>query len=265
MISLAPIWGVTTRLIYVLKRDLNFMLGALYWPLLDILIWGFLGTWVAKSQTTAAFQHYETVALLGILLWQLIGRGCNIMIVSFAEELWSNNIVNMFSLPFKITEWICGIMLFYGIMMGLTAVFCMLAILVLYNIPFWYMLSTFLLFMPPLVISAIWIGFTCLQIIVTIGRRGVEIGFVFGWLLLPFSGAYYPAEVLPAWGQAISKYLPMSYVFQAMRDYVTYQKDPTELLIKGYGLSILYATCSVALFIYCFNRSKQNGLARLAD
>ncbi len=264
MISFAPIWGVTTRLLYVLKRDLNFMLGALYWPLLDVLIWGFLGSWVAKSQPTG-FHNYETVALLGILLWQLIGRGCNIMIFSFAEELWSNNIVNMFSLPFRISEWICGIMLFYGIMMGITSAFCMLAIFALYNVSFWQTLYSFIIFAPPLVFSAIWIGFTCLQIIVTLGRRGVEIGFVFGWLLLPFSGAYYPTEILPAWGQAISKCLPMSYVFEAMRAYITNQQDSTDLLIKAYALSILYATCAVIFFIYCFNRSKQNGLARLAD
>lgn len=191
--------------------------------------------------------------------------GCNIMIFSFAEELWSNNIINMFSLLFRITEWICGIMLFYGIMMGITSVFCMLAIFALYNVPFWHMTFSFLVFAPPLVFSAIWIGFTCLQIIVTLGRRGVEIGYVFAWMLLPFSGAYYPTEILPAWGQAISKCLPMSYVFEAMRAYITIGQDPTSLLIKAYALSILYATCSVAIFIYCFNRSKQNGLARLAD
>ena len=264
MISFRSIWGITIRLLYVLKRDLNFMLASLYWPLLDILIWGFLGAWIAKSQPTS-FQHYETVALLGILLWQIIGRGCNIMIISFAEELWSNNIVNMFSLPLCITEWIYGIILFYGIMMGITSIFCMIAIFLLYNIPAWYMISTFLIFMPPLVLSAIWIGFTCLQIIVTLGRRGVEIGFIFGWFLLPFSGAYYPTDILPAWGQTISRYLPMSYVFQAMREYVSNQQDPTALLIKGYALSILYATCSIIVFIYCFNRSKQTGLARLVD
>ena len=264
MISFSSIWAVTIRHLRVMQRDLNFMLGALYWPLLDIFIWGFLGAWIAQSQPTN-FHNYETVALLGILLWQIVGRGSNLMIVSFAEELWSNNIINMFSLPLRITEWICGSLLFYLIMMGVTSAFCMLAMFMLYNLSIWYVISTFLLFLPPLIFSAIWIGFICLQILVTIGRRGVELGFVFGWFLLPFSGAYYPIEILPAWGQAVSAYLPMSYVFQGMRNYVMYQQDPTDYLIKGYVLSIIYAICAVTMFVYCFNRSKQKGLARLAD
>lgn len=44
-----------------------------------------------------------------------------------------------------------------------------------------------------------------------------------------------------------------------------YQQDPTVCLIKGYVLSIIYAICAVTIFVYCFNRSKQKGLASLMD
>ena len=100
---------------------------------------------------------------------------------------------------------------------------------------------------------------------VLLGKRGVELGFVAVWFLLPFSGAYYPIEVLPAWGQKVSAFLPMSYVFQSLRAYVMHQQDPTSNLIKGYALSILYATIAILLFVYCFNHAKQKGLARLTD
>lgn len=264
MISLFTVLAITVRHIRVLQRDSNFMLGALYWPLLDVLIWGFLGSWIEQSNT-AQFHNYEAAALLGILLWQVVGRGCNIMIITLCEELWSNNVVNLFSLPLRASEWMCGIVLFTAIMISIMSSVCMLVIYMLYNLSLWYMLSTFLIFLPPLFFSCIWLGFTCLQVIITLGRRGAELGFVFGWFLMPFSGAYYPVEVLPEWGQTIAKFLPMSYVFQGMRGYVMHQQDPTSYLIKGYALSILYAISAIMLFVYCFNRSKQKGLARLAD
>ncbi len=44
-----------------------------------------------------------------------------------------------------------------------------------------------------------------------------------------------------------------------------YEQDPTSYLIKGYLLSIVYATIAIIVFVYCFNRTKQRGLARLAD
>ncbi len=264
MISFAPIWAIVLRHTRVLRRDFNLLLAIFYWPVLDILIWGFLGSWIQQSQT-AQFQHYEAAALLGILLWQLVGRGCTNMIFSFTEELWSNNILNLFSLPLRIVEWMAGIVLFNTIMMVLTSIFCMFVIFMLYDLSIWYIISTFLICFPPLFFSGLWVGFTCLQILVMKGKRGQELGFVFGWFLLPFSGAYYPIEVLPSWGRIMSAFLPMSYVFQGMREYVMYQQDPTLNLVKGYVLSILYAIGAIILFIYCFNHSKRKGLARLAD
>lgn len=264
MISFTSMWAIVLRHGRVWKRDLNVIIAGFYWPMLDILIWGFLGTWIAQSET-AQLHNYEAVALLGVLLWQVVGRGCNIMATAFVEELWSNNVVNLFSLPLRTIEWIGGTILFYVIMMCITVLFCMGVIPILYDVSLGYILSTFLIFAPPLFFSGIWIGFTCLQIIVTLGKRGVELGNLVGWFLLPFCGAYYPVEVLPAWGQKLSTFLPMSYVFTGMRGYVMQGQDPTSYLLKGYALSILYATGAVILFVYCFNRSKQKGLSRLAD
>jgi len=263
MISFLPIGAIVIRHIRVLLRDPNVLLY-LYWPMLDIFTWGYLGAWIQQSQA-AGLHNFEVAALLGILLWQVVGRGANTIIFSFSEELWSNNVVNLFSLPLRIIEWIGGVILFYAIMIMITAITCMGIIFMFYDVSLWYIFSTFLIFLPPLFISGIWLGFAALQIVVTFGKRGVELGHVISWFLSPFSGAYYPIDVLPIWGQKISALLPMSYVLQGMREYVMNQKNPTSYLLKGYALSILYALCSLMLFVYCFNRSKQKGLARLAD
>jgi ABC-2 type transport system permease protein len=138
------------------------------------------------------------------------------------------------------------------------------AVALLYDVALWQFIRLFLLFTPPLLLSGIWLGFTGLQIIVTLGRRGIELANVAAWFLSPFSGAYYPIEVLPVWGQKLSAFLPMSHVFQGMRAYIMHKQDPTPYLKKGYVLGGVYAMLAILLFIYCFNRSKKKGLARLA-
>lgn len=264
MISLPSVWAIVIRHVRMWKRDLNLLLFGLYWPVLDVIIWGYLGLWIQQSHITS-FHSYETVILLGVLLWQVVSRGCNTMCMIFCEELWSNNVVNLFSLPLKITEWMCGVVLTYIIMATISTAVSIFAILILYDLSIWHLFSTFIIFLPPLFFSTIWLGFTCLQIIIMLGKRGVELGYVMAWCFMPFSGAYYPIEVLPYWGQMISNCLPMSYVFTGMRKYLIDQQDPMPYLIKGYTLSIIYATCAIILFIYCFNYSKQKGLARLTD
>lgn len=263
MISFAPMWAIVLRHIRMWRRDPNYLLGIFYWPLLDVLVWGWLGTWIARSQTS--LPNYEIVALLGILLWQAVGRGCNTMLLAFNEELWSNNIVNLFSLPLALIEWIGGMLLFCVITILVAFVFSIIIISLLYDVSLWQLIQAYLIFMPPLFFSCLWLGFSCLQIVTILGKRGAELGFVIGWLLMPFCGAYYPVEVLPAWGQTLSSILPMSYVFQGMRGYLMYQQDPTLNLLKGYTLGIVYATIAAFLFVYFFNRSKEKGVARLAD
>lgn len=262
MISWLSVWAIVLKHLRLWRNDLNYILAGFYWPILDIMIWGFLGSWIQQSQT---FHNYEAAALLGILLWQLIGRGCNIMVFAFIEEIWSNNIVNLFSLPLRIREWMLAIVCLNAILMSLTSLFCMLVIFLLYQVSLWYLFTTFLLFAPPLFFSSIWIGFSCLPVIVSFGKRGIEVAYVIAWFFAPFSGAYYPIEVLPAWAQTISSFIPMSYIFKGMRGYVMQQQDPTHYLMIGYVLSITYAILAILLFVYCFNRSKRYGLARLVD
>lgn len=261
----APIWAVVLRHTRMWRRDPNYLLGGFYWPLLDILTWGWLGAWIQQAQTATQLHNYEAIALLGVLLWQLVGRGSNLIIVVFSEEIWSQNLVNLFSLPLRTVEYICGAILFFMLMMALVSAFCLGAIYCLYDVSFWYLLKALLIFAPPLLLSAIWLGFTCWQIITMLGKRGIELGYVIGWFLLPFSGAYYPIAVLPSWGQMLSKFIPLSYVFEAMRGYLVYQQDPTSNLIWGYGLGLLYASVAVAVFALGFRRARNKGLTQLIN
>jgi ABC-2 type transport system permease protein len=257
-----PIWGLVLRHARLWKHDYNLILMALYWPLLDVLIWGFLGSWIQRTQN---IPNYTLVALLGILLLQASCRAPITIVVGLCEELWSNNLVNLFSLPIRLYEWIIGIIIFTAFVTTFVACCSVSLIWLIYHLSLVKLMTAFLLFAPPLFISGIWLGFVGLQVIVTFGRRATEIGFIVGWFFMPFSGAFYPIEALPAWARAISSFLPMSYVLEGMRNYILTDANPVPYLIKGYALALLYATLSVALFVYAFNRSKIKGLRRLSD
>lgn len=263
MISTLAISAVVLRHVRLWKRDLNTLLIGFSWPALDIIIWGFLGSWI--QSTASQFHNYEMAALLGILLMQAAARGSTIMAMVMSEEIWQRNIINLFSLPLRITDWILGAIIFFLIMMFFTFLFCVFVIYLLYQVSISQLLSIYFYFLPPLIFSGIWMGLMCMQIFALLGRKGVELAYVVAWFLVPFSGAYYPVEVLPQWAQTISKFLPMSYAFKDMRNYVMYNQSTTSHLVVAYGLSILYACIALLLFIGAFNHSKKKGLARLVD
>jgi ABC-2 type transport system permease protein len=265
MFACTSLWSITLRYLRLWYNEPNVLLFNLYWPVLDVLSWGYLGMWIQRSQLGSGFQNYEFVALVSVLLWQFVVRSTTSIIVSFIEELWSSNIINLFSLPLRITEWVGGVILLSAItmMVTITAAFGMIA--VLYDVSLVQLLAQVVIFSVPLFLTGVWLGFTALQVIVILGKRAQEIGWIIGWCFMPFSGAFYPTDVLPQWAQTVSNCIPMSYIFKGMRAYVMHHDDPMPYLAKGYALAILYSTTAVLLFIYCFKKSKQKGLARLVD
>jgi ABC-2 type transport system permease protein len=256
--------AILLRYFYVWKSDYNTMLASLYWPLLDILIWGFLGSWIEQSGNQG-LANYQFVALLGILLWQVVGRGSNIILAAFNEELWSNNIVNLFSLPVRLSEYILAITIFYITMILFTNLVCMVIIPLLYPISFFVILSSFLTFFLPFLLCGMWLGFIALAILVTFGKRGTEIAYIVSWFLLPFSGAYYPITVLPSWAQKFSLCFPMSYLSEAVREYYLHNTLLINNIIIGSVLALFYLILGVSCFVHCFNASKKKGLSRLIE
>lgn len=262
MVSLRSIWGLTRRYLLLFFHDTNVKISTFYWPFLDIVLWGFLGSWIQSTQVNSTV-NYQAIALLCIVLWQITARSAQFLFRCFLEELWTRNLVNMFSLPISLPEWIASLIIYSGVMSLITAVFCMLLMVVLYSMPFWHICFTALLFAPPLFISGIWIGMICLQSLAYFGKRADEIGWVLSWFFAPFSGAFYPLEVLPAWAQTVSAWLPMGYAIDGMRHYLMTQEIPWKSIFIAYAMSMLYAGIATLIFAWLFNRAKQRGLVRL--
>jgi ABC-2 type transport system permease protein len=257
------VWALTLRHIRLWTKDPNLILITLYWPLLDILVWGFLGSWIQRGQTGS--YDYQAICLFCILLWQANCRGAIYIVTGFLEEIWAFNLLNLFSLPLTIREWICGVLLFDLIFSLLVIFYCIGLIVLFYSIPLLTILKVFILFAPPLMISGAWLGFMTLHIITYMGKRAQELGWILAWFFSPLCGVFYPIDVFPAWVQKISYCLPMTYVFEGLRNYLMHDISPARNLIIAYMMGITYALAAIGIFAWLFKRTKIQGLARLSD
>jgi ABC-2 type transport system permease protein len=84
-----------------------------------------------------------------------------------------------------------------------------------------------------------------------------------GYALAPFSAVFYPVAVLPRWAQSIAAALPMTYVFEGMRQVLHGGRPPVSDLAISFGLNLLYLALSVLFFGWMFEKSRERGLARL--
>ncbi|MDR3646870.1 MAG: ABC transporter permease [Candidatus Babeliales bacterium] len=257
-----PITGIILRNIYLIRNYMNRLLFVFYWPTLDILMWGFVGKYM---QTIQGNDNIQMIFLLSILLWSAFARIGMEVFQSLVEELWSNNIINVFASPLKLSEWIVGTILFVILIFIILMSFLILLVGLFYDVSILSLIKNFIIFSPSLLLAAISIGFLALSIIIYSGIRFIEIAYVIMWTFMPFSGVFYPIETLPLWAQKISYCLPMTYTFIGMRAYVQNQIDSTPYLIKSVILSLVYGTIFLLLFFYMFNKSKDKGLSRLTE
>jgi ABC-2 type transport system permease protein len=258
--ELTRVGAITLRHARLWFRDKNLFMTTLYWPLFDIVIWGFLGIWMQRTM-----GNFGTVLLLNIVLWQLFCRSSVGIFWTFVEEIMSNNLSNLFSLPLRLSEWIFGVTAFVILQMSVVISMAAGLVIFFYGVSLTTILKTLALFGPPLFISGLAIGFLIIPIICLAGKRGQEIAFIINWLFTPFSGVFYPVDVLPPFAQKISSYLPMTYVFNGVRLWSAGESSYVPLVIQGYLMAILYLCISLLIFALVFQRTKKTGLARLSD
>ena len=93
-ISPTRIGAMVLRHYYLMRSSWTRLLELMYWPLVQMLMWGFLQTWLAQQRGTLAVAGGTLIG--AILLWDVLIRGQHGVSISFLEEMWSRNLANLF-------------------------------------------------------------------------------------------------------------------------------------------------------------------------
>lgn len=254
------IWGMVLRHIHLAVRDLSRVSWMFYWPVFDIVSWGFSGLWVQKYNAACNIGFAQLVALV---LLQLVGRTALEISGSLMEELWSMNMINVFASPLTLPEWISSGLIIGAMSNTVLFAYCSLIVWLVFGVNILSVGLPLLLFAIPLIISGLWVGFMAATLLISFGARVQTFVFILNWTFTPFCGVFFPIEILPVWGQIISAALPMTYIFSALRTYVLSGAFNWPLIAIGTTMAIFYALIACVVFFVAFKKSKQKGLARL--
>lgn len=257
--SFSRISGVFFRYFYTLK-DIHQLSDIFYWPLVDILLWGLTSVWI---QNQSNVSNLPLILMTALVFWQVTWRGAIGVSFPLLQEFWHRNLVNLFSTPLKISEWVCGILLLSFFKVLISVAFGGIIVYLLYSLNVFTLGWAFLPFAVMLFIFGWSIGFLSAALVIYWGHKVEMFAWMMPFLFAPFSAVYYPVDVLPAWAQVISWSLPTTYIFEGMR----------QILYRGHfswsylGISLLLngvlLVLSIWFFHYMFHKSLTKGLARL--
>jgi ABC-2 type transport system permease protein len=259
MIQFRRCWGVFLRYFYLFAK-LDQIADLLYWPAVDIVLWGLTTVWMQQHQ--AEIPNIALIVLTGLIFWQIVWRGNYEISVNLLQEFWNRNLVNLFSTPLKLIEWIFGVLMLCFCKVFIAMGFGVMFVYLLYALNVFTIGWVFLPFMALLMLSGWVIGFLAASVVIYWGQRFQMLAWMSAYMFAPFSAVFYPVSALPAWAQKVAWCLPTTYIFEGMRTILQGGVLPWGNIGISLGLGLLYLCLSILLFYWTFEKSRSKGLAR---
>lgn len=256
--------ALAARQLYLYRRSLPRIMEIFYWPFLDLVIWGFITMYLVKYQPQ--IPGFVTFFLGALILWDMLFRSQQGITISFLEELWARNLMNLFASPLTPAEFLAS-----TIAMSIFKVTCVSLVMgscawLFYGYNVLVMGAWLLPFVLNLVISGWIIGVLTTSLIMRFGQEAEILAWSLVFLFQPISCVFYPLEVLPTWLQAVAWINPAAHVFEGMREVLTGTRAPLFHLAWAGGLNIVLLIGAIMLFYKTFAYCKvQGSLVRVGE
>lgn len=254
----AHIRGLVLRYTFLYTRSVPRVLEMFFWPIMDLLVWGLL----TRYLETAPFHVPGFIKFLigAMIFWDILYRSQQAVTVSFLEDIWSRNLLNIFVAPIRTSEFVVATYL-----VGLVRIFITVGVLAALS----HVLYAFNLFslgwaLIPLFINLLimgWaIGLVTTALIIRWGQAAEALAWGVPFLIQPFCAAFYPLDTLPKWIQPISLAIPATYVFEGMRQVMRGEGLSLANVAGAFALNLVYLVAAAWYFNWMFERARAKGL-----
>src|SRR5881396_4407345 len=129
--KLHRIAALLSRHLYLYKRSFPRVMEIIYWPFVDLVIWGFITLYLERFKGT--MPSFVTFFLGALILWDVLFRAQQGITISFLEEVWSRNLMNLFASPLKPSEFLAATMAMSVFKVAAVSIVMVVAALVFYS------------------------------------------------------------------------------------------------------------------------------------
>jgi ABC-2 type transport system permease protein len=236
--KLQRIKGAFMRQFYVTLHSPFRLFEMFFWPFVDVVLWGFLTVYLRSLSPELA---KPAAFLLGaLLLWDIMFRGKLAIAISFLEESWNRNVVNVLATPLTPGEYLVGATTFGFVKVGLGwAAIAMVAWLA-YSFDVTSLGISLLPFAASLAMTALVLGLMTLVLILWLGKGAEVLAWGLAFLLMPISAVFYPVAVLPRPLAIAARFWAASYIFEGMREVLSSGTVRWDWITISFALNLGY-------------------------
>jgi ABC-2 type transport system permease protein len=257
--------AATARRIVAMVSRYAYLFGAspirlvelVYWPFVQMLMWGFLQLYLAES--SSVFGQGAGLLIGSVLLWDILFRGKIGFSLCFLEEMWSRNLGLLLISPLRANEFIAAL----SVMSVLRLMVGLIPVMILAKLFFGFDLLALGLplaaFFANLIFTSWALALFTSGVILRYGLGAEELSWGLAFVMLPLCSVYYPVETLPAWLQPVSLALPPTHVFEGMRAILLHGTFDAARMGWALALNAVLLSLGFASFRWFLARARVNG------
>jgi len=251
------IFALSLRHIYLIKGSFPRILDLIYWPTIQIFLWGFISKFFTLSSTY--YENTVGIILSAAILYDFLFRSSISYNMMFLEEIWSRNFTNLFIAPIKLSE-IIAALTFTAIFRTLVGLLpASLIAIPLFNVSIFNIGAPLIFLLITLYIFGVTLGLLVTAGLLRFGPSFENIAWASLFFLAPLGCIYYPLEILPEWLQIIAKLLPLVHIFEEMRNILIYDIINYYQILKATLISFLYFVLGIIVFYWSYSGAKNRG------
>jgi ABC-2 type transport system permease protein len=246
--SFHRVGAMVRRYWYLLRSSWPRILDLIYWPTVQMLMWGFLQMYVA--QNAGFFARAGGVFIGSVLLWDILFRGQLGFSISFLEEMYARNLANIMMSPLRPIEFMAALMAMSIVRLSIGLVPVTVLAIAFFGFNLWALGIALAAFFVNLILTSWSIGIFVAGLLLRNGLGAESMAWTIMFLFLPLTCVYYPVTVLPEWLQYVAWALPPTYVFEGMRALLIDRVFRGDLMLQALGLNVvLFAAASTAFML----------------
>ena len=248
-IIVAPhrVGAMVLRYLYLLRSSWTRLLELIYWPAVQLFVWGFLQLYIA--QNSGFFARASGVFIAAVLMWDVLFRGQLGFSVSFLEEMWSRNLTNLMISPLRPIEFVCALMTMSLIRLAIGMLPVTFLAMAFFGFNVYSLGLALAAFFVNLILTSWAVGIVVAGVLLRNGMGAESLA----WTLM------FVLSVLPDWLQVIAWMLPPTYVFEGMRALLMEHVVRVDLMVEAFALNALYFAAGVFAFLQLLKSARRVG------
>jgi ABC-2 type transport system permease protein len=235
------------------------LLDLVYWPTVQMILWGFITLFLAGQSGWVA--QAAGVFLSAVLLWDTLFRGQLGVSLCFLEELYARHLGHLFVSPLRPGELVVANFLvsLLRVLIGVGGA-AILAIPIFHfsivDALGWALIPFFALMM----LFGWAIGLIIAGLVIRLGLGAESLAWAAIFFIQPFSAVYYPIDTLPPAVRWIAYLLPSAPVFEGMRAVLVEHRFDGTLFVQALALLAVWLVAGAAAFTLLFRSARRRGL-----